>query len=161
MPRIVSKSCNSKGIRFTFVSYPGRLTPHSHIHTICFYPISYRSSNYEPFFSITFTPFPILVTILLVISEWVAPNSNTSTLILFISSVPATTSDAALTSSRIKWKTLHGVWSFCSLGLSWLEFAPDWEDLTGLFMVTDCWWLWLGCLKLGVCLVFMLGNSFL
>jgi hypothetical protein len=71
------------------------------------------------------------VTILLAMNEWVAPGSNnTCTLKLFISSVPATTSYATLTSSCVRWKTLPGVRSFCALGLPRLEFAPDWEDLT-------------------------------
>jgi hypothetical protein len=72
--------------------------------------------------------------------KWVAPSSkNISTLKLFIGSVPATTSDATLTSSCVRWKTLPGVRSFCAPGLPRLEFAPDWEDLTSLFTVTDCW----------------------
>jgi hypothetical protein len=88
-----------------------------------------------------FHPFsPYFVTILLVINEWVAPSSNNiSILKLFIGSVLASTSDTSLTSSCVKWKTLHRVRSFYAPSLSRLGFASNWEDLTDLFTMTDYW----------------------
>jgi len=56
------------------------------------------------------------VKIILAINEWVALRSNnTCTLRLFISSIPSFTSDATLTYSYVRWKTLPKVRSFYAL----------------------------------------------
>jgi len=125
MPRIISKSCNSKGIKSTSISYPVKLTSLPHIYYL-FQPCSPSEFQLRTLFLPLLLLFPNLLTIFLAMNECVAPGlNNTCTLRLFISSIPATTSVATLTSSCVRWKILLKVWSFCFTGLPQLEFAPD------------------------------------
>jgi len=103
------------------LSYVTSITLKLHHVYFCFIP--YFLSEFQ-----IQTPFPFCCKILLVLNKWVVPSlNNTNVLKLFVDSVLVTTSDATLTSSHVRWKTLLKVRSFCAPGLPRLKFALDWE----------------------------------